>query len=101
MKFISFLGANVVCLSTFVVAQSAPVVNLGYAQYRGIENATIAGVITYFGLRYAAPPTGELRGREPVPIEYGNNYDASISSMPPRKAQSVFKTRHTGTSRET
>ncbi|KAK3670089.1 hypothetical protein LTR78_010029 [Recurvomyces mirabilis] len=58
--------------ATFATAQN--VVDLGYAQYRGIPNDTF-GVTTYFGLRYAASPTKELRWQAPRPIEYNNGYD--------------------------
>jgi len=34
-------------------------------------------VTTFFGLRYAQPPTGELRWQPPQEIEYKNNYDPS------------------------
>jgi len=59
----------------FAKAQSpGNVVNLGYAQYKGVTNDTF-GVTTYFGLRYAASPTKELRWQPPRPIEYDNDYD--------------------------
>ena len=35
-------------------------------------------VINYFGLRYAAPPLGELRWRPPMDIESHSDYDTSI-----------------------
>ena len=39
-----------------------PVVDLGYARYRG---ANIEGVSQWLGMRYAAAPTGRLRFAEP------------------------------------
>lgn len=43
--------------------QGANVVDLGYAKYQG--KALDGGVTEYLGLRYAAPPLGELRWRAP------------------------------------
>jgi hypothetical protein len=43
---------------------SAAVVDLGYAQYQGIHLAE-SGVNEFLGMRYARPPTGDLRWREP------------------------------------
>jgi len=41
----------------------APIINLGYAKYQGVSLA--AGVDQYLGIRYAAPPLGDLRWRAP------------------------------------
>ncbi|KAI0017585.1 putative carboxylesterase [Xylariomycetidae sp. FL0641] len=41
-----------------------PVVDLGYARYRGGSNAR--GVDEFLGLRFAAPPVGDLRWRAPA-----------------------------------
>ncbi|OCL12110.1 alpha/beta-hydrolase [Glonium stellatum] len=46
----------------------APVVDLGYARYRGVLNDT-AGLNSYFGIRYAKAPIGQLRWQAPVPID--------------------------------
>ncbi|KAK0945676.1 hypothetical protein LTR29_002788 [Friedmanniomyces endolithicus] len=66
--------------SLFAVVAAAqtngPIVDLGYAQYRGTPNQTF-GVTTFFGLRYAASPTGRLRWQPPVAIEYHNDYNSS------------------------
>ncbi|AEO68120.1 uncharacterized protein THITE_2117509 [Thermothielavioides terrestris NRRL 8126] len=40
------------------------VVDLGYAKYRGYHNAT-TGLNNWKGIRYAAPPTGDLRWQPP------------------------------------
>ncbi|KZP26472.1 alpha/beta-hydrolase [Athelia psychrophila] len=42
----------------------APVIDLGYAQYQGATNVT-NNITTFFGLRYASPPTGSLRFQAP------------------------------------
>jgi len=68
------------CLTLFALslatigthAASAPansndlVVDLGYAKYQGFFNET-TGLNTFFGLRYAAAPTGTQRWRAPQP----------------------------------
>jgi carboxylesterase type B len=80
MKFLS-PGAVSALLALFFIAvtegqspnSTVPVINLGYVKYSGYQNAT-AGINYYRGIRYAAPPTGELRWAKPVPIESANNY---------------------------
>ncbi|KAI0206974.1 carboxylesterase family protein [Astrocystis sublimbata] len=42
----------------------APVVDLGYAKYRGVYNSTF-GQNVFRGIRYAAPPVGKLRWQMP------------------------------------
>jgi hypothetical protein len=37
-------------------ASTGPIVDLGYAKYQGVNNAT-TGLNTFFGIRYAAAPT--------------------------------------------
>jgi carboxylesterase type B len=54
-------------------AGTAPVVDLGYVKYAGGHNAT-TGINYYRGIRYAESPTGDLRWREPVPIEQNTSY---------------------------
>ncbi|KAF2156464.1 alpha/beta-hydrolase [Myriangium duriaei CBS 260.36] len=66
------LGVTITSLSV----PSAPVVDLGYAKFKGTVNSTW-GAITYFGLRYASPPVGHWRFRAPQPIEAGSYYNAS------------------------
>ena len=41
----------------------SPVVDIGYTSYRGI--ALNNGITQWLGMRYAAPPLGDLRFREP------------------------------------
>ncbi|KAJ7314648.1 Alpha/Beta hydrolase protein [Mycena albidolilacea] len=43
---------------------ATPVINLGYAQYQGTVNTT-TNITTFLGIRYAAPPIGDLRFRAP------------------------------------
>ena len=72
-KFVTLLA----CIASLTTAQNSydPVVDLGYAQYRGVQNASI-GVTTWFGIKYAQPPTGNLRWQRPREIEYSSNpYD--------------------------
>ncbi|KAE9407595.1 alpha/beta-hydrolase [Gymnopus androsaceus JB14] len=55
------LGYSVLFLSSDSV-----VVDVGYAQYQGVFD-TNTNVTNFWGIRYAAPPTGELRFRAPQP----------------------------------
>ncbi|EON60907.1 hypothetical protein W97_00117 [Coniosporium apollinis CBS 100218] len=66
---------TVFALASFTAAtgSSTPIVDLGYAQYEGIRDDK-SGITAYYGLRYAAPPTGRLRWQPPVNIEKRNNY---------------------------
>ncbi|KAF5864112.1 Triacylglycerol lipase [Aspergillus alliaceus] len=55
---------------------SRPIVDLDYAQYQGVRLP--AGVDQYFGIRFAAPPLGDLRFRAPRdPIRTSSVQDAS------------------------
>lgn len=49
--------------SVSATSASAPVVDLGYAQYQG---ALTANITSFLGMRYAAPPTG-AHPRTPLP----------------------------------
>ena len=60
------------------LAQSdmAPVVDLGYAKYRG-QSFDESGVSQWLGIRYAAPPLGNLRYAAPEdPLEEDDTVDA-------------------------
>ncbi|KAF2730551.1 alpha/beta-hydrolase [Polyplosphaeria fusca] len=46
------------------VARAAPTVDLGYSTYQGTYNST-SKINVFKGIRYAAPPVGELRWRAP------------------------------------
>ncbi|KAG1843467.1 Alpha/Beta hydrolase protein [Suillus subalutaceus] len=45
---------------------SAPIINLGYAQYQGSVDTT-TNITSFLGIRYAAPPVGDLRWAAPQP----------------------------------
>lgn len=51
---------------------STPVVDLGYAQYKG--NTSLTGTNVFYGIRYAQAPIGELRWQPPQDIEANNDY---------------------------
>ena len=54
---------------------STPIVDLGYAQYKG--NTSLAGTTVFYGIHYAQPPIGELRWQPPQDIETYNNFTPS------------------------
>jgi hypothetical protein len=51
---------------------TTPIVDLGYAQYRG--NTSLTGTNAFYGIQYAQPPIGDLRWRPPQDIETKNNF---------------------------
>lgn len=59
-----------VALSSFRPAAqtTGPIVDLGYARYRGSVNGT-TNVTSYLGIRFAEPPVEDLRWRAPQPPE--------------------------------
>lgn len=46
--------------------QNSPIVDLGYAKYRGRRTSNNCTV--YLGVPYAEPPVGDRRFRKPVPV---------------------------------
>ena len=73
-----------------VSASSLPEVNLGYVRQRATEYNSTTGVYVYKNIRYARPPVGELRFREPRPplhepvgtISDGTQYPTTICPQP-------------------
>ncbi|KAJ7443944.1 Alpha/Beta hydrolase protein [Mycena galericulata] len=60
-------AAAVVLLAVHLAnAQTGPIVNLGYAQYQGTVD-TATNITNFLGIRYAAPPLGDLRFKAPQP----------------------------------
>ncbi|KAL1675613.1 Alpha/Beta hydrolase protein [Schizophyllum commune] len=47
------------------VSSAGPLVDLGYAKYEGIADEN-TGTTRFLGMRYAVPPTGNLRFRAPI-----------------------------------
>ncbi|KAG1758247.1 Alpha/Beta hydrolase protein [Suillus occidentalis] len=56
---------TVLALATLATAD-ASIVNLGYAQYQGSVD-TVTNTTSFLGIRYAAPPLGNLRWAAPQP----------------------------------
>ena len=70
----SALFTSLALLSVSAVAIS-PVVDLNYTSYRGTANSN--GVTQWLGIRYAAPPLGDLRFRAPQdPLQKKSTVDA-------------------------
>ncbi|KAJ6577951.1 Alpha/Beta hydrolase protein [Mycena capillaripes] len=61
VRQLSTVATAILCAN----AQSAPIVDLGYAQYQGTVSA--ANISHFLGIRYAAAPLGDLRFRAPQP----------------------------------
>jgi hypothetical protein len=62
-------GAVLIGLATGLAVtptlRGPPIIDLGYSQYEGTTMSS--GVNQFLGLRYAAPPLGDLRFRAPAP----------------------------------
>ena len=61
------------CLASVLFVQNSnavnsqdPVVDVGYARYRG--NLTLPHAVAYLGIPYAEPPLGDGRWRAPSPL---------------------------------
>lgn len=95
MRFYSDIllqGVVLISLATVLAAtpmpSGLPVVDLGYSEYEG--KALSSGINQYLGIRYAAPPLGELRFRAPAAplttsglqsataVSYSSSYNDSI-----------------------
>jgi carboxylesterase type B len=72
--FVATAAACAVCNTPFSTA-----VDRGYVKYQGFQNPTI-GVNYFRGLRFAQPPTGELRWRAPIPIDEDGYYHGETLS---------------------
>ncbi len=68
-------------------SSSSVVVDLGYEQYKGVANAS-AGLNTWKGIRYAAPPTGSLRWQPPHTPAVNRGQILQADTLPPRCPQS-------------
>ncbi|KAJ6462036.1 Alpha/Beta hydrolase protein [Mycena vitilis] len=61
------LATLALCLSLATAnSVTAPVVDLGYAQYQGVSDTEL-NITSFRGIRYAASPTGPLRWQAPAP----------------------------------
>ncbi|KAH7117727.1 Alpha/Beta hydrolase protein [Dendryphion nanum] len=74
-------------------AATAPSVDLGYSVYEGTLDAN-SGVNSFKGIRYAAPPLGDLRWAAPTAPATNRTSPIAATSYPPRCPQ-------TGASSET
>ncbi|KAJ7442644.1 Alpha/Beta hydrolase protein [Mycena latifolia] len=89
LKSLKFLHTSLIFIA-FVRAHSAntPVVDLGYAQYQGAFNPDL-NITSFLGIRYAAPPTGNLRWRAPAPPAKVGGVQLAYSD-PPKCYQGTF-----------
>lgn len=71
-----FLGSVLVVYVTAQGTSENPVVDLGYAKYRGVRDTTY-GIDYYYAIRYAVAPEGDLRWRAPRDVESHGNFSKS------------------------
>ncbi|KAJ7664863.1 Alpha/Beta hydrolase protein [Mycena rosella] len=77
------LAAGLIFLTSVgtVYSAHAPVVYLDYAQYQGVFDADL-NITSFLGIRYAAPPTGKSRWREPSPPSKVGGVQLAFSDAP-------------------
>ncbi|KAF2720716.1 alpha/beta-hydrolase [Polychaeton citri CBS 116435] len=73
------------CSGSCVNDPANPVLDLGYARYRASTAFADINVLAYYGIPFAAPPTGSNRWHAPVPIERQNHFGSSSIQDASRK----------------
>ncbi|KAJ6609463.1 Alpha/Beta hydrolase protein [Mycena sp. CBHHK59/15] len=69
-------------VATSAHTENTPVIDVGYAQYEGVVDTSL-NITAFLGMRYAAPPTGNLRWQPPArPARVAHVQPAN--SNPPR-----------------
>ncbi|KAJ6552148.1 Alpha/Beta hydrolase protein [Mycena sp. CBHHK59/15] len=75
-------------VATSAHTENTPVIDVGYAQYEGVVDTSL-NITAFLGMRYAAPPTGNLRWQPPArPARVAHVQPAN--SNPPRCYQGTF-----------
>ncbi|KAA6409585.1 MAG: hypothetical protein FRX48_06196 [Lasallia pustulata] len=72
-----------------VNATSSLTVDLGYEVYQGVDD-TSTGLHTFKGIRYAAPPTGQLRWQAPQPPTINRGQVLQASTFASRCPQAPY-----------
>ncbi|KAJ3995089.1 Alpha/Beta hydrolase protein [Lentinula boryana] len=67
--------------SAGAAGNSVPVIDLGYAQYQGAFDST-NNLTNYLGIRYAAPPIGDLRWKAPQSPAINNSVIQQANTQP-------------------
>ncbi|KAF8914660.1 alpha beta-hydrolase [Mucidula mucida] len=63
----------------------SPVVDLGYATYKGLLNQNVTNSTEFLGIRFAAPPLGSLRWRAPRTPKFAPGL--TNATVPPPRCQ--------------
>ncbi|KAJ3905868.1 Alpha/Beta hydrolase protein [Lentinula edodes] len=81
----ALLTSAVALLSASTLARASnsnvPVIDLGYTQYQGVFDS-VNNLTNYLGIRYAAPPTGNLRWRAPRSPERNDSFVQQADTQP-------------------
>ncbi|KAJ4478531.1 Alpha/Beta hydrolase protein [Lentinula lateritia] len=78
MKNFSLLSASTLARAS---NSDVPVIDLGYTQYQGVFDS-VNNLTNYLGIRYAAPPTGNLRWRAPQSPERNDSFVQQADTQP-------------------
>lgn len=88
MRLVSFWG-HLLLAST--AAATSLEVDLGYQVYRGVFNP-VTGLNNWYGIRFAAPPTGPLRWQAPQPPAPNRTLVAEATTFGPSCMQNAAAT---------
>ncbi|KAK7934741.1 carboxylesterase family protein [Apiospora marii] len=85
MRFVLAIAVALAILAAPALAESnstGPLVNLGYARYRGYHDVD-SDLNIWMGIRYAAPPLGKLRWQAPQPPLSNSSWVTPAIAPPP------------------
>lgn len=80
------LGSLLISLAALTVAHH--IIDLGYERYQGHYNVSTS-LIAFYGIRYAAAPTGQYRWQAPRPPTEGRSRILQAEKLPPSCPQSL------------
>lgn len=83
MRFVLAIAITILAVPALAESNfTGPIVDLGYARYRGYH-AVDSDLNIWKGIRYAAPPLGKLRWQAPHPPLLNNSWITPAINSPP------------------
>ncbi|KXH42585.1 acetylcholinesterase [Colletotrichum simmondsii] len=79
MKLSQVIQILSVCIVPTIADEPFPTAQIGRAKYIGLQNNT-SGINSFYGIRYAKSPVGELRWRPPVATEDDFNQSTAVNT---------------------